>query len=132
LSNLPNVAEQKGVYRTEIDVETQKFVDDACGLSGRVAELQCELGRVLLVVGDSRRKNGLRVEDVLECKVRIGKSSARVATTVYAMGEQGVGADVQTAATKQHDAEKYAAIITAGREGKSIVQVKKAASRSPR
>jgi hypothetical protein len=45
------------------------------------------------------------------------------------MGEQGAGIDVQTEAATRRDAEKRDAIITAGREGKSVAQVKKAASR---
>jgi hypothetical protein len=55
--DLLDVAEQKGVYRAEIDAETQQLVDEARDLSGRVAALQRELGRVLLAVGESCRKN---------------------------------------------------------------------------
>ena len=126
--DLLDVAEKKGVYRADIDTETQKLVDQARDLSGRIAELQRELGRVLLAVGESCRKNGLRVEDVIERKAQIGKSSAKVVVAAYEMGEQGVSADVQMEAAKRRDEKKRAAIIAAGREGKSVAQAKKAAS----
>jgi hypothetical protein len=45
----------------------------------------------------------------------------------YEMGDQGVGADIQTEAAKQRDNTKRAAIIAAGHEGKSVVQAKKSA-----
>jgi hypothetical protein len=127
--DLPNIAEKKGLYRAEIDAETKNLVDEARGLSERIAELQRELGRVLLALGDSRRKNGLREEDVLERKARISKQTARVAVAAYTTGEQGVGVDVQMEAAKQRDAEKQSAIIAAGREDNSVAQAKKAASR---
>jgi hypothetical protein len=57
--DLLDVAEKKGLYRAEIDAETQNLVDEARGLSRCVAALQRELGRVLLALGDSCRKNDL-------------------------------------------------------------------------
>jgi hypothetical protein len=122
---LLDIAEKKGVYHAEIDADTQKLIDDARDISGRIADLQRELGRVLLDIEESCWENGLETEDVIERKAQISKPSSKVAVAAYMMGDQEVGADIQAEAAKQRDEDKRAAIIAAGREGKSVVQAKK-------
>jgi hypothetical protein len=123
--NLLDIAEKKGVYHAEIDAETQKLIDDAREIDRQIAELQRELGRVILAIEESCHKNGLRQEDIIERKAQISKPSMKVAVAAYAMGDQGVGTDIQVEAAKQRDEDKRAAIIAAGHEGKSVVQAKK-------
>jgi fructose 1,6-bisphosphatase len=84
--DLLDVAEKKGLYRAEIDAETKNLVDEARGLSRCVAALQREPGRVLLALGDSYRKNGLREENVLERKARISKQTAGVTAAASVIG----------------------------------------------
>ena len=123
--NLLGIAEKKGVYRAGINAETQKLIDDARETDRQIAELQRELGRVILAIEESCRKNGLRQEDIIERKAQISKPSTKVAVSAYAMGDQGVGTDIHAEAAKQRDENKRAAIIAAGHEGKSAVQAKK-------
>jgi hypothetical protein len=124
---LLDIAGKKGVYHAEIDANTQKLIDDARDISGQIADLQRELGRVLLAIEESCRENGLRREDIIERKAQIGKQSSKMAAAAYVMGDQGVGADIQAEAAKQRDNTKRVAVIAAGREGKSVVQAKKSA-----
>jgi hypothetical protein len=123
--NLLDIAEKKGVYHAEIDAETQKLIDDAREIDWKIAELQRELGRVILAIEESCQKNGLKTEDIIERKVQIGKPSAKVAVAAFFMGDRGVGADIQAEAAKQRDGDKMALIIAAGHKGKSVVQAKK-------
>jgi len=123
--NLLDIAEKKGVYHAEIDADTQKLIDDARDISRQIAELQRELGRVLIAIEESCHKNGLRQEDIIERKAQISKQSTKAAVAAYGMGDQGIGIDIQIEAAKQRDEDKRAAIITAGHEGKSVVQAKK-------
>ena len=123
--DLLDIAEKKGVYRAQIGADTKKLIDDARDISRQIAELQRELGRVLLMLNESCARNGLRYEDVVEREAQICRPSAALAITAFNMGDQGVGADIQTEAARQRDDEKRAAIIAAGREGKSVIQAKK-------
>jgi hypothetical protein len=123
--NLLDEAEKKGIYHADVDADTQKLIDEARDISRQIAELQRELGRVLLAINESCQKNGIRYEDIVERKAQIGKQSANIAVTAFNMGDQKVGADIQVEAARQHDNEKRAAIIAAGKEGKSVIQAKK-------
>lgn len=123
--NLLDIAETKKVYHAAIDADTQKLIDDARDISKQIAELQRELGRVIVSIEEACQKSGLRREDIVERKAQISKQSAQVAVTAYNMGDQEVGADIQAEAAKQRNDEKRAAIIAAGQEGKSVIQAKK-------
>jgi hypothetical protein len=123
--DLLDVAEKKGIYRAEIDAETQKLVEDAREIDRKIAELQRELGRIILAIEESCRKNGIRPEDAIERKAQISKPTTKAAVAAYAMGDQGVGSDIQSEAAKQRDEDKRVAIIAAGHEGKSVIQAKK-------
>jgi hypothetical protein len=124
---LLDIAEEKGVYRAEIDSGTQKLIDEARDISRRIAELQREHGRVIAAIDESCKKSGVRTEDVIERKAQIGKAAAKTAVAAYGMGDRGVGFDIQTEAAKQRDGDRQEAIIAAGRGGKSVVQAKKSA-----
>jgi hypothetical protein len=124
--DLVDKAEDAGIYRPEIDADTKKLIDEARDLNKQIAELQRELGRVILAIEESCLKNGLRQEDIIERKAQIGKQSAKVAVAAYNMGDQEVGADIQAEAAKQRNEDKRDAVIAAGHEGKSVVQAKKA------
>ena len=126
--DLLDVAEEKGIYKAKIDKDTKKLIEEACDLSKQIAELQRDLGKVLLAIEESCKKNGLRYEDIVEREAQIGRQSAKIATISYQMGDQDVGADIQAEAARQRDDEKRAAIIEAGREGKSVIQAKKSTS----
>jgi len=122
---LLDIAEEKGVYCPVIDADTEKLVKEAQDIDRQIAELQRSLGKVLIAIQESSKKNGLRPEDMIERKAQIGRQSAKVAVAAYGMGDQGVGADIQTEAAKQRGEDKRAAILSAGRDGKSVVQAKK-------
>jgi hypothetical protein len=128
--NLLDAAEEKGIYRAEIDGGTQKLIEEARAISLKIAELQRELGRVIIAIGESCQKNGLRTEDVIERKAQIGKQSAAIAVKAYNIGDQGVGIDVQTEAARQRDEGKRGAVIQAARNGKSVVQAKRSVEES--
>jgi hypothetical protein len=125
--DLLDIAEKKGVYRAEIDGETQKLIDEARDISLRIAELQRELGRVILAINEACGKKGLRCEDIIERKAQIDRRTAKTAVGAYNMGGNKAGIDIQTAAAKQRDEGKRKAIIEAAEAGKSLVQAKKAA-----
>jgi len=122
---LLDIAEEKGIYRPAIDEATEKLINEARDIDRQIAELQRRLGKVLVAIHESSRKNGLRPEDMIERRAQISRQSTKVAVTAFYMGDQGVGADIQVEAAKQRGEDKRAAILSAGREGKSVVQAKK-------
>jgi hypothetical protein len=127
---LLDTAEKRGVYHAAIDAETQKLIDEARDISVRIAELQRELGRVLCAIDESCRKNGLREEDIIERKAQIGKQTAKAAVAAFSVGDTGVGFDIQAEAAKQRTEAGQEAVIAAAKNGKSVIQVKKAAAPS--
>ncbi len=126
--DLLDIAKAKGIYNVVIDDNTQKLIDEARKISKQIAELQRDLGKVLFAIMGSCKENGLRMEDVVDKEVQIDKVSAKTAMTAFKMGDQGIGIDIQTVAAKQNNDDKRAAIIEAGREGKSVAQAKNVTS----
>jgi 5'-3' exonuclease len=126
--DLLDAAEEKGIYQAKIDKETKKLIDEARDISKQIADLQRDLGRILFAIKESCQKNGLRYEDIVEREAQIGRQSAKIATSAFQMGDQDVGADIQSEAAKQRNEDKRTAIIAAGREGKSVIQAKKSTS----
>ena len=124
--DLIDKAEAAGIYRPEIDADTQKVIEEVCEISKQIAELQRQLGQVLLRAQEVCKAKGLRYEDVMERRAQISQSTMKSSIAAYNMGDQDVGADIQAEAAKQRSDDKRAAIIAAGHEGKSVVQAKKA------
>jgi prefoldin subunit 5 len=126
-NDLTDRAEAMGLYKTVISEDTQKLITEARDISRQIAELQRKLGAVLIALNESCEKDGLRFEDMVERKTQISKETEKVCISASRMGDLGLGADIQEAAAKEKDEEKRAAIIDAGRKGKSVIQAKKAA-----
>jgi hypothetical protein len=126
--DLLDIAKEKKIYNVKIDKGTKKLIDEARDISKQIAELQRDLGQILFAIEKSCNENGLRYEDIVEREAQIGRQSVKIATVAYQMGDQGVGVDIQTEAARQRDEDKRAAIIEAGREGKSVIQAKKSTS----
>jgi hypothetical protein len=122
--DLLDKAEVMGIYRPEIDAETQGIIDEAREISRQIAELQRRLGKVVLRAQEVCKKNGLRYEDMIERKAQISKAAIKTGVAAYGMGDRGVGADIQTEAAKQRNEDKREAIFTAAAQGKSVVQAK--------
>jgi hypothetical protein len=122
---LLDIAEKKGVYRAEIDAETQKLIDEVREISLKIAGLQRELGRVILAVNEAGREKGIRREDIIERKAQISRQTMKSAVSAYNMGDKGAGIDIQTIAAKQRYREKQNAVIESAQTGKSYIQAKK-------
>jgi chromosome segregation ATPase len=129
--DLLDIAEGKGVYHAEIDADTQKLIEEAREISARIADLQRELGRVMLAIAKSCQKTGLRSEDIIERKAQISRKSAAIAVGAYKLGEQNIGMDIQTLAAKEQNGDRREEIIAAAHNGKSVIQAKKAAPSPP-
>lgn len=126
--DLVDKAEAAGIYQPEIDADTQKVIEEVREISKQIAELQRQLGQVLLCAQEVCKAKGLRYEDVIERKAQISQSAMKSSVAAYNMGDQDVGADIQAEAAKQRNEDKRDAIIAAGHKGKSVVQAKKAAT----
>ena len=123
--NLLDVAEKKKIYKANIDADTEKLINEARDISKQIADLQRDLGQVILAIEESCLKNGLRPEDMIERRAQISKQSAKIATSAFNMGDEDIGADIQAEAAKERNEDKRASIIEAGHEGKSVIQAKK-------
>jgi hypothetical protein len=88
-------AESEGIYKPEIDADTQKIIDEAREISNRIAELQRQLGQVLLRAYDVCREKGLRYENVVERRAQISRASMKTSIAAYELGDRGLGADIQ-------------------------------------
>jgi hypothetical protein len=130
--DLIDKAEAAEIYRPEIDADTQKVIEEAREISKQIAELQRQLGQVLIRAQEVCEAKGLRYEDVMERRAQISQSAMKISVAAYNMGDQDVGADIQAEAAKQRNDDKRDAIIAAGHKGKSVVQAKKATTSSPR
>jgi hypothetical protein len=121
--DLVDKAETAGIYQPEIDADTQKVIEEAREISKQIAELQRQLGQVLLRAQEVCEANGLRYEDIMERRAQISQSTMKSSVAAYNMGDQDIGADIQAEAVK-HNEDKRDAILAAGREGKSVVQAR--------
>ena len=128
--DLLDIAEKKGIYKTNINADTEKLIQEARDISKQIAELQRKLGSVLLAIEDSCRTSGLRYEDIVERKAQIDKKTADTAIISHRMGDLNVGADIQAEAARQRNDENRAAVIEAGKEGKSVDQAKQSNSQT--
>jgi hypothetical protein len=124
---LLDAAEERGVYRAEIDDGTQKLIDEVRDISVRIAGLQRELGRVICAINESCKKNGLREEDIIERKAQISRQTAKAAANAFFMGDTGLGADMQAEAARQRTEAGREAVTEAAQNGASVIQAKKAA-----
>jgi hypothetical protein len=124
---LLGAAEERGVYRAEIDGGTQTLIDEARDISVRIAGLQRELGRVICAIEVSCMDNGLRAEDIIERKAQIAKQTAKAAVAALRLGDTGLGADMQAEAARQRAKAGREAVTEAAQNGASVIQAKKAA-----
>jgi hypothetical protein len=124
--DLIDKAETAGIYKPEIDADTQKIIEEVREASKQLAEAQRQLGQVILRAQEVCRAKGLRFEDVIERRAQISQSTVKSSVAAFEMGDQGVSADIQAEAARQRNEEKRDAILAAGHEGKSVVQAKKA------
>jgi hypothetical protein len=124
---LLDAAEERGVYRAEIDADTQKLIDEVRDISVRIAGLQRELGRVICAINESCKKNGLREEDIIERKAQISRQTAKAAVAALCLGDTGLGADMQAEAARQRTEAGREAVTEAAQNGASVIQAKKAA-----
>jgi hypothetical protein len=117
-------AEKAGIYKPEIDTETQKVIDEVRDISKQIVELQRRLGHILMRVQELCATKGLRYEDIIQRHAQISASTEKMSVAAYHLGDQGVTADIQAEAAKQRNEDKREAILAVGHEGKSVVQAK--------
>jgi prefoldin subunit 5 len=123
-------AESKGIYKQEIDEETQSLIDEAQSISREIAALQRKLGAVLIKIESVCEQKGLRKEDVIERKAQITVQTAKkVAKAAHLNLPETAGVDVQDAVLREKDADKQAALISAAQTGKALVQAKQGATK---
>jgi hypothetical protein len=79
--NLLDIAEEKQIYKAQIDSDTKQLISEARDISKQIAQLQRELGRILLAINDSCQENGLRYEDIVEREAQIDRQSAKIAVS---------------------------------------------------
>ena len=120
-------AESMGIYRPEIDKEAQTLIDEAREISRQIAELQRNLGQVLLRIQEVCHKKGLSYEDIAERKAQISRQTQKISIAAFCIGDADVGVDIQAEAAKERNESKREAVLAAGREGKSVVQAKQTA-----
>jgi hypothetical protein len=126
LDDLVDIAEKKGLYKMEIDKETQNLIDEAHDLSCQIAEAQRKLGNVLKRLHESCNKKGIRFDDVVERKAQISLQTMKKVIKATSLGiPEDVGVDIQEAAIKERDEDKREAIIRSAKEGKSVAQAKR-------
>jgi hypothetical protein len=127
LDDLVDIAEKKGFYEMPIDDDTQKLIDEAKDISCEIAALQRKLGQVLQQLHETCEKKGIRYEDAAGRKAQIARQTEKRAKKAHALNlPKEINADIQEAAINERDEEKAAAIVHAGKKGKSIDQAKRA------
>jgi hypothetical protein len=130
LDDLAEIAEKKGVYKTPVDEEAQKLINEAKDISRGIAALQRKLGQVLLQLYEACERKGIRYGDVIERKAQISKQTQKKAIRACILNlPEGISADIQEAAVKERNEEKIKAVVHAGLQGKSIDQAKRAVAK---
>jgi hypothetical protein len=124
--DLADKAEEAGIYRPAIDGDTLKLIAEAKAISVEIARLQRELGAAITRLAAACKEKGLRAEDMIERRAQISRAGAAAAVAAHNMGDRGVAADIQEAAARERDGQKRAAILEAGKAGKSAAQAKRA------
>jgi hypothetical protein len=121
-------AKRAGIYLVHLDDDTQAALNEARELSRRIAELQRQLGRMLLEVYEGCREQGLRAEDFIENEAQISRKTSDAAIAAAKMElPPDIGADIQAALIQERDAGARGLMLAAAVEGKSVSRVKQAA-----
>jgi len=125
LDDLADIAEKKKLYKTVIDDETQKLIDEVQKISCEIAELQRRLGCVLLRLNEKCEEKGIRFDDVIERKAQISRKTIKQSIKAHNLGiDEKFGADVQEAVLKERDENKQMEMLIAAKKGKSVDQIK--------
>jgi hypothetical protein len=123
-------AEREGIYRLDLDPETQALAEQARRISAQIAALQRELGEILNRTMELCLKQGIRAEDVFQRKMQLTISTCRKARATAELGKteaEGIGVDQQAAVLGARGPEAQAAILQGSREGKTVEQLKRPA-----
>jgi hypothetical protein len=130
LDDLVDAAENKKLYKVEIDKETQDCIDEIRDISCQIAELQRKLGQVIKALEEKCHDKGIRFDDVIERKSQISLKTAKQTIKAHGLNlPEELGSDIQEAVIRERDGEKQAAMIHAARKGKSIAQVNRTVTR---
>jgi len=126
LDDLADIAEKKGLYKIDIDKDTEKLISEAHDISCEIAGLQKKLGQVLAQLNERCQEKGIRFEDIVERKAQISKKTVNKAGKAFQMNlPDDIGVDIQEAVLREPDEDNRKAMIAAGRKGKSVEQVKR-------
>jgi IS1 family transposase len=127
-------AESEGVYRLELDPETQALADQARELSRQIAKTQRDLGETLERLDALCRKQGVRTEDVFQRRIQLTPATWRKAIAANNLGveeDDNIGVDQQAALLGARSPEARAAMVEGSREGKTVEQLKRPAVPPP-
>jgi hypothetical protein len=132
LDDLIDIAEEKGIYKLEIDKETQNLIDEAKDISREIAKLQRKPGQIITQIHENCEKKGIRYDDVTGRKVQISRKTTQRLQKAFSIAmPEDIGVDIQEAALSERDEDKRNAIIHAGQTGKSVAQAKRALASPP-
>jgi hypothetical protein len=130
LDDLVDIAEEKNLYKAEIDKETQDYIDEIRDISCQIAKLQRDLGEVVNRLHEKCEETGLRFDDVIERKAQISLKTVKKSAKANSLDlPEEIGADIQEAIIGELDEEKQTAMIHAAQKGKSVAQTKRAVTR---
>jgi hypothetical protein len=126
MHDLADIAEKKGLYKTILDSDTERLVEEARDLSCEIAKLQKKLGEVLSRIHQYCLDNGIRYEDIVERKVQIHRNTAVKANKAFKVNlPENIGADLQEVILNEKDQAVQSAMVKASQKGKSVDQVKR-------
>jgi prefoldin subunit 5 len=127
--DLLDIAEQKGIYTRKHNERLEGLIKKARELDQKIAELQRELGKILMEIREACEESGTRTEDVYERDVKLSRKTwtySIKAANVCADGD--CGQDIQKLLAGNRNGDMRAVIAGRSREQKSVVQIQQGLS----
>jgi hypothetical protein len=123
--NLLEIACEKGIYKRELSEAVQARVDRIKEIDRQIAELRKEQGREIYALRMCCQEEGIRTEDVIDHDLRMSRTTAEKAVTIYALNAPTeYGQDMQNIIISTNNEAKKRAVIESMNSGKSIAQIK--------
>jgi hypothetical protein len=122
--DLLDIAEKKGIYSRRRDEKLEGLIEKARELDRKIAELQRELGGILMEIDKACEESGFRSEDVYERDINLSRKTWKYSIkAANNCTNENCGQDLQKLLAGNRNEEIKTFIEGQTREHKSLVQI---------
>jgi hypothetical protein len=122
--DLLDIAEKKGIYTRKHNEKLDGLIQKARELDKKIAELQRELGGILVEIAEACEENGFRTEDVYERDINLSRKTWKYSIkAANNRANENIGQDIQKLLAGNKNEEIKNFIVEQNREHKSLSQI---------